>query len=243
MTIAEMHMEFKYTADKVDSEAYPEFEPWEIDFFLKESEARIIKQRYGGNNIYKTGFEESQKRIDDLKEIVISKFCETMVSPIYSAMDMNVYVANLQSLYDDEARLVPSDVEYMFYLKSNAQISLLNCDSKWFQVALTQHDRITAIQSDPFNKPKPNKPVIFFENGDVYVWTANESDVTNFMITFIRKPLEMSLGTYDINKPVQDCELSEHLHKEIVQMAVKIALENIEAPRQNTQEENVIKSE
>jgi hypothetical protein len=47
----------------------------------------------------------------------------------------------------------------------------------------------------------------------------------------------MSLGTYGI--PLSQCELSEHTHKEIIQMAVGIALENLESPRQQTQVTNL----
>ena len=44
----------------------------------------------------------------------------------------------------------------------------------------------------------------------------------------------MNLGTYS-DRDKQDCELSEHMHKEIVQAAATIALENLSSPRAQSQ--------
>ena len=76
MTIEEMHNEFDITLDKISSSSYQELEPWEKDFYLNEAQMRIIKQRYSRKNTYRKGFEENQKRIDDLKNLVISRFCK-----------------------------------------------------------------------------------------------------------------------------------------------------------------------
>ena len=236
MTVQEMHNEFKITLDKVDSQAYPEFLDGEVDFYLNEAMDRFIKTRYGRNNMYRVGFEEIQKRTDDLKALVVSRFTEMTFVPEYIATGKNVFRANVDILFNDEARTIASQDEYMLYIKATAHTCLTDqedcCD--WHEVNLVQQDDLASVVSDPFNKPKPGRPVIFFEDTDVFVWTGANAIVDNFLVTFIRKPLDVNLGTY--SGPVQDCELSEYTHKEIVQMAVRIALENIESPRQQTQE-------
>src|SRR6478736_5030369 len=70
MTILEYHKQFKLFLDKVSSEQLPEFTSKQIDVFLHEAEVRIIKQAYGQNNIYKKGYQEIQKRTDDLNTLV-----------------------------------------------------------------------------------------------------------------------------------------------------------------------------
>ena len=76
---------------------------------------------------------------------------------------------------------------------------------------------------------------MIFEDGDIFVWTEAGASIENFLVTFLKRPAQLHKGTYGTMTPVQ-CELGEYTHKEIVQMAVKIALENIESPRQQTQE-------
>lgn len=233
MTIEEMALEFKITLDKVDSQAYPEFLDGEIDFYLNESQMRIVKQRYGTDNLYKRGFEQSQKRTDDLKNLVKTRFCEITPVPYYQAAGLNVYQANFNILYEDEAKTIVSDDKYMFYLKSLSECCVGECCA-YNKVKLIQQDDLTQLISDPFNKPITRRQIVFFENGNLYVWTSNGSVINNLLLTFLKVPVTMSLGTY--GPPRQDCELSEHLHKEIVQGAVGIALENIESQRTESQQ-------
>ena len=70
MTCAELHLEFKFRCDKLDTLNYPNFLPEEIDLILNNAQERLIKQRYGFNNIKRQSFEETEKRTEDLKEIV-----------------------------------------------------------------------------------------------------------------------------------------------------------------------------
>jgi len=233
MVVQEMHDEFKITLDKVDSQAYPEFLDGEIDFFLNEAQIRLIKTRYGKNNLYRAGFEELQKRTDDLKGVVVSKFCEVSLVQHYNIIGDIVYRADLNSLFEDLELSQPSSSEYMLFVKGAAYTCKSNCCA-WHKVKLVQQDDITTVAGDPFNKPAPERPIIFFEDGDIFVWAGKGTTINGFLVTFIKNPLKINLGTYGGLQ--QNCELSEHMHKEIVQLAVRIALENIEAPRQQTHE-------
>ena len=236
MNVATMHRELDITLDKVDSSAYPEFLIGEKDYFLTEAQHRIVKTKYGGNNVYRTGFEQSQKRSDDIKNLVVSRFAQVSVSPHYVEVGDNIYKADLNSLFTSEDLSTVSDSEYMFYIKSAAKtcyISKANCCG-YHKVKLVQQDDISSISGDPFNKPTPERPIIFFEDGGILIWGGKDATIESFMVTFIRRPKDINLGGYD--GPEQDCELSEHVHKEIVQLAARIALESIESPRQQTQE-------
>lgn len=233
MTIQEKHREFKIAFDKVDSEAYPEFLDGEIDYYLNESQDRFIKQRYGGNNIYQAGYEEIQKRTDDLKELVVSRYTNIIPSLVYQSIGDAVYVAQLNDLYSDVDRNTQSQDEYMLYVKAVAETCINENCCDWSRVKLVQQDDLANVSDDPFNSPSSTKPFIFFEDGNIYVWTAEGLEINNFLITFIKRPAQMNIGTY--GGPVVECELSEYTHREIVQQAVQIALENVESPRQQSQ--------
>lgn len=233
MTIQQFHREFKVFFDKTDSSAYPEFLDGEIDIYLNEAQERMVKHRYGKNNIFRSGFEEIQKRTDDLKNLVITRFTSLTQATAYQEIGDNVYRADLGSLFTDAALTVSATEDYQFYLKSIAKSCKADGCCAWSRVKLVQHDDISSMATDPFNKPTYTRPVIFFEDGDIFVWTGNSNTVDGFQVTFIKRPVQLNIGTY--GSPVAECELSDHLHKELLQEAIQVALENIGSPRIQTQ--------
>lgn len=233
MIVEQFHREFDITLDKVASEAYPEFLPAEKDYYLNEAQDRFIKTRYGKNNIYGVGFEEIQKRTDDLKNLVKSRFCTVSTVSHYSESGENIFRADINSLYSDEALITVSSDEYMLYLKSSAKTCIGTC-CKYFKVKLVQQDDLASVANDPFNKPRADRPIIFFEDGNIFIWVDQGTTVQSMLVTFIKRPVQINIGTYGL--PKVECELSEYTHREIVQMAVQIALENISSPRTQTQE-------
>ena len=72
MTIAEMHIAINQGLQKIGSFHADNFLPEEIDLELNKQILRFVEQRYNKKgNKYQTGFEESQKRIDDLRSLVV----------------------------------------------------------------------------------------------------------------------------------------------------------------------------
>jgi hypothetical protein len=224
MTNAEMILEFKLTLDKVDSSSYPDFESEEVYFFLNEAQEKLVKTRYSRNNIYKSGFEEIQKRTDDLSNIVVTNYASiTSVTT-----ETNIYKIDINTLYTDESHTTPSTETYMFYLRSRPRVVKTGCASKYVnKVKLVQQDDLAYILEDPFNKPTLLEPILYFERGNIYLVTDGTFTVDKCKLTYIKRPNKIDENT--------DCELAEHLHKEIVQLAVNVALESIESPRQQTQ--------
>jgi len=73
MTIFELHRNFKIELDKSEITSYPSFLPEEIDYWFNTAIERFIKTRYSGLNIHKSGFQQDQKRSDDLRSVITSK--------------------------------------------------------------------------------------------------------------------------------------------------------------------------
>lgn len=87
MTIRELQYQFKINLDRIDSLSNPDFNAAEIDWLLNEAQLIFVKQRMSmRSNAKQKGFEESQKRIDDLGNLVVkfplqSGVVPTLVSP------------------------------------------------------------------------------------------------------------------------------------------------------------------
>jgi hypothetical protein len=70
MNVQEMHLAIQQGVDKINSLQADMLLPQEIDIELNKSQIRFINTKYSGNNRHRTGFEESQKRIDDLRTLL-----------------------------------------------------------------------------------------------------------------------------------------------------------------------------
>lgn len=220
MDIARFHIELDVAVDKRDNSAVPELSPELKDYFLNEAQDRFVKQRYGKNNLYKAGFEEIQKRTEDLKSLVVTNNVNT-TAVTYEDNTVRVDIDTL-----------PAGQEYMFYLRCRALLTKDNCDDKLVGVKLVQQDDLNRVLADPFNRPRYGWPVAYFEDRDIFVLSDGTFTIPSVRLTYLKRPAQMNLGTY--GQPLVQCELSEYVHKEIVQLAADIILENIESNRIQT---------
>ena len=228
MTVAEMHSEFKLGMDKSDSLSYPNFLPEEIDIFLNSEQEKFIKNRAypSGREL---GLEETQKRVDDLKNI-FTNYQTTSFTTNSSNKPNGVFVT------------LPGD--YLFAMEEEAIISYTDCNgasaTKRVEVIPSTHDRYNrAIKEDPFNKPDKNQVTRLgyglVTGNETFELITDGSTLTTYILRYIKEPVSIRYGTqYETPTTDIDCELSDHTHREIVAMAVRTALENIESGRYNS---------
>jgi len=277
MTIAEMHISFKFLMDKLDTNGYANFEKEEIDLLLNLSQERFVKQRYGLNNSKKIGFEGSQKRTDDLKELVTQSTMAVSSTQTSTNKQFGFY-ASLPSDYlfaiteecglyypscDNTAPASGSMPDNVTYIVTQGSILFNNITytkgkifttnvgqntytgngkfvvavPKLTEVKPIQHDDYNRIVRDPFNKPSFNQVARLFNDGKVELLTDGTFYIDAYIIRYLKIPSK--LNYFQSN----GCELSEHTHQEIVDMAVEMALENIESNRYQTQLAEITKQE
>ncbi len=215
MTIAELHQEFKFRLDKVDGLNYPGFEREEIDLILNNAQDRLVKQRYGFNNNKRQSFEETEKRTEDLKNITVN----IILTPLAYSVD-NI---------DTSARFVDLPTNHWFTIQERAGITCDYCGTPQTQrveVIPITHAEISKVLKDPFTKPNNEKVLRLTIAGKVEL--VSSCTIVDYQLRYLRQPITMSLSGN------VTCELSEHIHNELVDMAVSIALENIEGKRLQT---------
>lgn len=218
MTAQEMHDAFKFRMDKFDSLNYPNFLETEVDLLLNQAQDRIVKQRYGITNPKRQSFEESQKRTEDLKEVVVN----AVLTPLANASD-NI---------DDNAVFVNLPSDHWFIVQERCEIEYQDCHDntlqKLIKVVPINHNEFDIVIEDPFNKPNKDKILRLMENGRVELVYDPSINILNYRLRYIKEPVRINLSTSTT------CELSEHMHDEVVDEAVKLALEGIEARRNQT---------
>jgi hypothetical protein len=101
----------------------------------------------------------------------------------------------------------------------------------------SQLDDIYTLLQDPFNTTTSTGPKYTLGENFVKIYTTNEFIVPSATVTYIRRPQRMNriIGV--------GCELPEHTHQEIVEMAIKSILEGIQDPRYQSQSMENMESE
>ena len=234
MTVEEMHYDFKIKFNKLDSSDYRNFQLPEIDWMLNEGMWLFLKQRYGVNNTTNTGFDGSQKRIDDLRNLVV----KNVLLPSTASTEPNSISATL-----------PTD--YAFAVRINAEANNESCGDKVITCRPTQHDDLDSVLNDPNYSPSyewGEMPIVYgtlssaaIDANTLFGYTDGSFTVNGFRIDYLRQPARIAFpsgvpgGSYvypdgTVVAANQDCELPEHAHKEVVDTAVLIASGDINHP-------------
>lgn len=280
MKIQDLHYMFRVKLDRLDNNYYSNITPDEIDLILNDAQNVFIKQRVQGHEGYNESFEETQKRIDDLKEITTSDTSLTL-SSTQAGVKPNGYFYNL-----------PSD--YLYPFQEEAEIVYVDCngnnvtDRRGF-VGIT-HAEYLLLKEDPFNKPTAtdNFGVRLMANNKIEALTFGEFTINTYYLRYVRQPQVMQysddtiVGTSNLivgkrykvisgsivhngstitagqtfiaqnnnyTGPLSvvldgvDCELNEQSQREIVNIAVNIALDIIESPRSQTYQQKVLQQQ
>lgn len=215
MTISEAHTEFKFRCDKLDALNYPNFLPEEIDLILNNAYQRYIKQRYGINNVKRSSFEETQKRTEDLKNLVLT-----------TNISAQPYDATNNISTNSRFFLLPAD--HWFTIQERITLIDTCGNTVNAEVRPIQHLEFDKVVNDAFKRPDNTKVLRLMDNGKVELTFAPNTSIFNYKLRYIKQPV-----TVNINTGVT-FETSDHTHSEIIDEAVKIALESIEGKRTNT---------
>lgn len=229
MTVAEMQSAVRLGLDKTSSFEYASFLTEELDFWLNEAQERFVKQRLYGNNYKQEKYDQSQKRVDDLRTLIRQSGNLTLNS---SYLGSNIKEAVLP--------VSLSDGPYMFYLNSSVKDGVNNELQTGDTIPVELLSRYT---KDVVNNPYIMRPLVYLYNAYSSFYTSyvdmiaivygDEFIPTTCNVLYVRKPMKLvsgTPGTYETNT----CELPEHTHREIVAICVEMLIENIESPRVQT---------
>lgn len=223
--VSQLVLSYKLKLDKVDSSAYPDIQEPEIKYWLDEGADRFTKQRYERNNTKRKGFEESQKRTDDLRVAVKT---ETVIANAPNPNPSSIFTLQL-----------PDDYRYLVKIRLTVQY---DCNGQELTEVVTpkqvEQDDIHTLLQDPFNRPSVERPLFIMEGNEIIVYTGGVSTVVNADITYINLFYKLQPGRLNwdgstdhyANTDEYDA-LAPDTHSEIVDIAVKLTLENIESQR------------
>lgn len=226
MTLEEFNDQFDIRYDSIAGKSAPNIDMYEKSVYLTTAQLEIVKNRYNpSSNLKQKGFEGSEKRRVDLKELIRDFKSTSFFTNSASINDSSMFT-NL-----------PSDT--FLIVNEQAKINYNNC-VKTVEVIPVTHDEYNIQIKNPFKQPNERK-----------VWRLDYSQLNNSKtIELVRKfnvqLLEYSNRYIKYPNPIilinlnqefpednltidgqfnkSECELDESIHVEILNRAVELAL-------------------
>ena len=193
--------------------------------FINEAIDKFYKTRYSGINTKQQGFEQSQKRIDDLRSLVKTKsYNDTDTNSDITNND-NTYSVTLPTDYvlmlGDTAGILPTEGnEQCWETDENGDYIVKYSDT--IEATIENIDRqLSNSLSEHLLKYCTARPLRLIQGDTVYMYTDGKYEVTKYTITYLSKP------SFIDSSNITDTEytsLPEHTHMEIVKMAVQLYL-------------------
>ena len=132
-----MHISLRQTVDRINSQRADQLLSEELDLELNRAMQRFINQRYGKNNVYQEGFEESQKRIDELRTLLVE----------YEDGVTFKEILKPDSIFVDQFQL---PANYMYLVNQRSKIFVDNCRTIYYNLIANQDINYFTFTFDDF---------------------------------------------------------------------------------------------
>jgi hypothetical protein len=211
MNMSEMHYHFKRKINKIDSQKRRNFVVPEIDTFINEAIYFFVKMvafpRVRGHY----SFEKTQRSIDDVRTLVTKA-----------------------TLLSNGRKTYALPVNYWHYLSGEMIASKGNCKLKKLTVQIKQHD--DTFEKSPFDKSSFEWGEVnaLFVGNNLEIFLEDAVQINEIIVRYLKLPTKVhnaaafTNNTYtdlrgNVLTGVVNCELPEHTHEEIVDIAVALA--------------------
>lgn len=189
--------------------------------FINEAIDKFYKTRYSGINFKAQGFEQTQKRIDDLRTLIKNnKYSQNAINK----GDRNSYSVELPEDYvlllGDTAGIQPSDLNECWETNERGEYIIKYTDT--LESTIETLDRqLSNSLSEHKLKYCQARPLKLIQNNNVILYTDGNYKVSEYEIVYLSKPSKIDSSNIT---NAEYTDLPEHTHMEIVKMAIQIYL-------------------
>lgn len=206
------------------------------EYFLNAGLDKFWKTRYSQNNPKVKGFEQIQKRIDDLRTLVaeVTLVPDTTSKDLYTVTIPEDYVI----LLGDTAGISPADgyTDPCWELDSDGNYIIHYSDV--LEGSIETIDRIKENSLSEYHlRYTKAKPIRLLSGNEIKLYTDGKYKVSKYILHYLRKPHYIDIHT----EPFKEyTDMPEHTHLEIVKLAAQLYIENQANPRYNSYTQEVV---
>lgn len=206
------------------------------EYFLNAGLDKFWKTRYSQNNPKVKGFEQIQKRIDDLRTLVaeVTLVPDTTSKDLYTVTIPEDYVI----LLGDTAGISPADgyTDPCWELDSDGNYVIHYSDV--LEGSIETIDRIKENSLSEYHlRYTKAKPIRLLSGNEIKLYTDGKYKVSKYILHYLRKPHYIDIHT----EPFKEyTDMPEHTHLEIVKLAAQLYIENQANSRYNSYTQEVV---
>lgn len=191
--------------------------------FINEAIDKFWKTRYSGLNYKQRGFEQDQKRTDDLRTLVTK---HTYKDTDITKVNQEKYTVTLPDDYvillGDTAGISPADGVINNCWEKDALGNYKIKYSDTIEGTIETVDRIKENSLSEYHlKYTKAKPIRLIQDNTITLYTDGQYKVSEYTIEYLKKPSKVDLKT---NPTDEYTDLPSHTHMEIVKLAVQLIL-------------------
>lgn len=202
------------------------------EYFLNTALDKFWKTRYSENNFKRESFEQTQKRIDDLRTLVTQYLYTDEVVKVSNELYTVQLPSDYLILLGDTAGIAPADGMTLpcWEKDSNGKYVIKNTDT--IEATIDTIDRIKENSLSEYHLHYAKaRPIRLIQGDNIKLSTDGKYKVAQYLLTYLRKPIKIDLHT---NPFAQYTDMPDHTHIEIVKLAAQMYIENQADPRYNT---------
>lgn len=189
--------------------------------FINEAIDKFYKTRYSGINFKAQGFEQTQKRIDDLRTLIKNnKYTEGSINK----SDRNSYSVELPEDYvlllGDTAGIQPSNLNECWETNERGEYIIKYTDTLESTIETLDRQLGNSLSEHKL-KYCQARPLKLIQDNNVILYTDGNYKISEYQITYLAKPSEINSSNIT---NTEYTDLPEHTHMEIVKMAIQIYL-------------------
>lgn len=189
--------------------------------FINEAIDKFYKTRYSGINFKAQGFEQTEKRIDDLRTLIKNKkYTEGSINK----SDRNSYSVELPEDYvlllGDTAGIQPSNLNECWETNERGEYIIKYTDTLESTIETLDRQLGNSLSEHKL-KYCQARPLKLIQDNNVILYTDGNYKISEYQITYLAKPSKINSSNIT---NTEYTDLPEHTHMEIVKMAIQIYL-------------------
>lgn len=237
MTYEEIRTKFQIEYDKEGNSfsSYPSLTDKEIDTVLDKAYLALIAQKVTGNNPRRSTLESDTKAVSDIQPLICT------IQSGENDDDLKALGDNVFNGIDNERSWqLPSD--FLYYVSAVADF-----ENGKRTVDLVSHENAKQFFATETNHPWIKNAIAYIESNvitilyDPYVWHTTDED-GNEIPDVNRDPVAVGLSLTYIHRPIkfdgtsgdEVFQLNDSMAEELINLAIIMALENVESSRLTT---------
>lgn len=195
------------------------FDEYEKSVFLSQAQESLVMDLYSGRNIKGLSFDNTEESKRLLHSLIKNYEKEIIKSDTYTPAGVN------DTFYISKVKL-PTDVLAIIHEYANNEE-----ESYKFYIVPTKYDNLDNLLKNPFKGPYNHRALRLESSENSILFYTKEKSVKNYFCTYLKKPSPIILedlegvSINDISARTE-CELDSLLHNEIIDRAVRLALQS-----------------